>query len=881
MDPKFLTPLALALAAPLAAPRAQTVIGKSPTTDGCNVARPGLWPALDKQVFTGASSHGVGSVFKSGPVYSLRFVGDETIEYQIDVSDPEVATGVVRVYEVSSGSYPLHLGGPGFLTAAGHYKGVKWLTGTAALVSESMTARDVILEYEDHVEGVHRRRHTYTLVGKTLRVRIQALDENLSALSNYSGVVTGGTAHTKNPKVIQIQGGLAIPLIHFRSGPDHYYVATQLDQFQSNASNWLLPVGKDIVPGPDSIDFGYSTQGQYYPLTDGFLAAPLDDTINLVVSSTINDTFVTSTAEISPYRAAMTGKTVVLLAGGETTLTSYGILLNLFEEWGLDNLAAYSFSWWSSSDNGDSTFYPAADEVGYVGLHGIARNNGVLLGEYTMFWKNYISSPHFSYLDHPLDSVGLPKGTNLAESARLAHALRETSLIKKGYDSRLVFQDVMTYASPSRGVGTDDVDQNAASPWAKTLRQACFDRKVWLSAMRDLMDGPLLGEASIATQSSNMEALWLGYVDGVQRTINTDSGKESIALTSGDPLAPTRWPVIPDYELRVFARKQANHGNGFYHRFFSWADTHLFGSLPEIMSLPLPESAMDRYRVYEVTYGHASFFATNGPFDGGASHLRFADMIKEYYLMNALQRLYLESPVVSIRYLDGGLLKTFDQMLADTGTLDAFVDPQIVLGFDNGLEIWVNHGSVSWVPHIPGSSFAIPEDGFYAHQPSTGFVAFSGAPGLYASARFDYCYAPNEYEFFDGRNSYTGYGNLVTTNNKMLVKNFARDLTVRENDHGGIETTVGTPPTLVRVRLELVAKSLLPGQRTSIQAQAEYSNGAVADVTSFLVWTSSNKDVASVTPSGVVTARCPGTATFSALDFEGLLVDPVDLSVVQ
>ncbi len=49
-------------------------------------------------VHTGSTSPGVVTVTQAAGVYTLRFVGDETISYQVDTTDPSVAKGTIRVY---------------------------------------------------------------------------------------------------------------------------------------------------------------------------------------------------------------------------------------------------------------------------------------------------------------------------------------------------------------------------------------------------------------------------------------------------------------------------------------------------------------------------------------------------------------------------------------------------------------------------------------------------------------------------------------------------------------------------------------------------------------------------------------------------------------
>jgi len=105
----------------------------------------------------GAEAVGSVSVSKQGSEWVLRFVGDETIEYRIDTSDPDVLGGVVTVYEASSDSYPVSGAGPGYRHPGGALSPPGLLTGTATLVAEEQLPNGVALEYRDDLRM--RRTH--------------------------------------------------------------------------------------------------------------------------------------------------------------------------------------------------------------------------------------------------------------------------------------------------------------------------------------------------------------------------------------------------------------------------------------------------------------------------------------------------------------------------------------------------------------------------------------------------------------------------------------------------------------------------------------------------------------------------------------------------
>ena len=72
-----------------------------------------------------------------------------------------------------------------------------------------------------------------------------------------------------------------------------------------------------------------------------------------------------------------------------------------------------------------------------------------------------------------------------------------------------------------------------------------------------------------------------------------------------------------------------------------------------------------------------------------------------------------------------GTLRPFEEILFATETLDTFREAQIKITWANGLELYVNHATSAWTRTIQSITYTIPEDGFVAVQPSSGFVSFS------------------------------------------------------------------------------------------------------------------------------------------------------------
>lgn len=854
-------------------------------------------PANDRLTLLGEFVDGRVTVEKVGTVYALKFRGDgDGSEYQIDIGHTDVQRGMLRIWERYSDCFPMTAGGPTFRGSNGAGFLPINLAPTATLTDHYINGKSVVLEYTDNVpsSGVHHRRHTLALKGKVLSVTVEDLDQSLVYNGNYSGLYIGPTTGTEDVRTIPMQGALSTPVFMFQNGPHHHFFGGILDVFQSNASDFLLPDVALLTQGGSSINYTMHTSGRHYPTTAGQLSAPMKDTWRFAISRKLEDVLMTPTQSPSPYRELLEHRTIVLLLERTTPWSNYQSHLTQFAAWGMDDIAAYTFDYWSSSaddppalQNQGPDWYPAKDPNNFTALGAAARNLGMPLGVYTSFAAMPTTAPgwvydpaHIARSDTGAFNLSTQNSTPLvAITASGIHARREAQLIKQNYDLSAAYLDIQSYASPSHGADGDHIDQLAGSPWAKSIRQGLIDQKLWMRDMTDILEGPMLGEGSIATFASNREWLFAGYCDSVQRVINTGNYKKASQQNLNDPYSPTLWPVIPEFELRVMAPLQANHGNGFYDRFFSRSDTGMTNQTTGLPNYPLSRAAHDRYRIYEITYGHTTFFMTAGAFNTAGNMNTYADMIREYYLGRALQSLYLDSPVRSIHYLHNGALSSFEQVFSQTESIDTFRHPKLRITYTNGLEIYLNHSSTGWNVTSGGVPLTLPEDGWAAYQPSSGFKAFSGlAPGTFGQ-RIDYCFAPGEYEFFDGRGNVSGYGNINTGSAKRIkVDNFARGLTVHEPSPNVIQVINGVAPVVASIEIK-GDPNVGVGDRVALKAIAHFTNGAFRNVTTLVDWSSLNQGVATINNGAALVALTPGQATITTSSFQGFAPPPFVVTV--
>ncbi len=848
-------------------------------------------PVNERLTFTGASVPGATAVTFNNGVYSFQYSGDENLTYTLDLNDPKVKGGRLSFKELTSDSIPLDGAGVIYHDLGGLYWFPNDLYSKTSLVGHYSLGTAVVIDYSLVFNGVHPYRVIVGLVQKQLLVRVIDPTGNLSNLNNFSGFYFGQTSKVETPRVIHMQGAVAEPIVLFRNGSLHFFTANMLDMFQSNASDYGIVDAFHPEAGADWIKLYYDTIAQYKPGSNGLLAAPLDDTFIVIVTSKIKDALLTSTAPPSPYHLMLS--TRMFFDAPEKVWSYYSGMFDLYESLGMNNLAGYFFNWSAggidspAGTNVGPDWAPALDQANFQAMLAKGTSKGALLGAYSSFnclppgAPPSVADPanlvkdafgnlkYYQQLGFPLLSVEASAVFAASESSKM-HALGMNA----------AYLDIHTYGTISKGPDGDHLDQQASTLYSKSNRRAFVAQKNWFESLRSTMQGPLMGEGSIATQNTNMEFLWHGYVDSVQRVINTGSGKQALDMATNSPDTPSNWPIIPEYEWRVAASRQVNHGNGFYERFFNAGDGSTIVNSSKQIITPLSQEARDLYNAMAIVYGHAGFIETNGTQTPGAEgYVTHAAAADTYFMTNALQAFYFLVPVAQIYYYYQGSFKTFEQVVFKTENTDAFRHIPILVVFKNGMHLYVNSGGGALSVTENNVTYSLPgKTGWLAYCP--GFItAFSAIPPTTGGKRIDYCNATGQYEYFNGRGAVTGYGSLSNPNKTIQYKVFSSNLTVTQDASGDLQPVLGAAPTLVQVDLVAPEVSTKVDGRLGVLAIGSYSNNSFRDLTTLVKWTSSNPLVATVNSSGVVEARGTGIVTIGATAPGSVLVNPVTITI--
>lgn len=232
------------------------------------------------------------------------------------------------------------------------------------------------------------------------------------------------------------------------------------------------------------------------------------------------------------------------------------------------------------------------------------------------------------------------------------------------------------------------IDLDARHPASRTMAAALRHCQALFQYLKALHGGPLIGEGGEGP--GRFDTYYAGVVDGFERPLD--------GRASG--------PVIVDYELTRVQPVMANHGVGYYGRFFN----EIHGEQP----IDPERVSWDLYRATEIAFAHAGFLSTAqvpapplGPWVPLGS---MREAFTEYFLMRAVQERLMLTPVQRIEYHHA------DERLDLAGALRAGIDlaqPQLRIEYERGLTVFVNrHARLEWPIRWEGQSYVLPPSGW-------------------------------------------------------------------------------------------------------------------------------------------------------------------------
>jgi hypothetical protein len=244
-------------------------------------------------------------------------------------------------------------------------------------------------------------------------------------------------------------------------------------------------------------------------------------------------------------------------------------------------------------------------------------------------------------------------------------------------------------AYPWPGAESNVLDHGVMTGHSTTIGDAIRAYMRFFAGLQSAV-GPVFATGSYGAWAAGYDSFYAGYLDGVWRSLSTGS-----ADVPGDA-----YLVVPDYELEVFRPRAVAYGMGPYEQFF--------GSLPPG---PLSEQQLDALRATTLAYGHAGGWAASGR-AGSSERLPPAEQVKDYFVMQALQRRYLAETTAAVAYVDSaGVARDLGEALASDVDL---AGPRLRIDYGDSLVLWINHSRQEWTVESGGKAYELPPQGYLA-----------------------------------------------------------------------------------------------------------------------------------------------------------------------
>jgi len=740
--------------------------------------------------------------------------GPDVTEYEIPLNLTAVQRGVIEIRETQSGYWPVRQGGftykqGGNPTVLG--PSVFQNLGTHTLTGHGITGGTVWMEFQDvmPVTGggnvTLRRRHEYTLVGRSLQVHARSLQAVETVENTYAGFVLGivqtPSGTSRQPIRIPYMDQIGVTLLN-----NQLFVSTFIDLFRSSAQTHS-PASFNPINGTN---FQYTEIMAKEALSDG-TTVPINETGWVTLSSTVRDCFVDSSAGRSPQADAFKDLIGIAFSGEATTTDAYArdrANVERLVGWGFQDVLAWKVHWMNFGQNRRATTHVPANPNGgtdsqfFFAIRSMVIN-GWRAALYTDFFsldqaQGFDNNPQYSEtpgneknfgdgvklannayrlgfgiaIDLLNQSAGLYNTRLLSPKRSILHFEREGEEMVSRYLVNANYFDVMTIAPPdlvntagnqNKGV----ISQDARSVNDRTVGEAINSYKNLFRRASEIVDGPVVSEGSFFDPKLRFDTYYMGYVDGIWRTL----------ATGGPPVDPqfagSNAAIIPDFEINVVRPKMPGlFGMGQYTRFFPQD--------PIGVGFPISDEAVDELRATQMSYGHNGYLMTVSADQNGLDFLTWAQQIKEYYTMRGLHDEMNAATGAVVSYRAGAFGSPWGNL--DTklkqGGFD-FTKPVIRTQWDNGLLMIMNNSS----DLIIELGFIIPPNGWFILNPFTGYVNVNiWHPFTYTPVQFTQTV---DYVMADG-GGIDNFFPIIGFTSNLRVQRFDTGLSLTEELNGNI-----------------------------------------------------------------------------------------------
>jgi hypothetical protein len=581
----------------------------------------------------------------------------------------DVRKGIVRVREVLTNSYPLYVAGVQYRNIGQNEIGfweliTQWEISQTANVEffHAINSNNIVsLSYVDQVYGkTLQKQFDFEIKGKTLIIRVFAVNPDPSHDGNYAGFWFTRSENTPNAKHIQLTYSETAPIVMAGPQGDRFFYSTYFDWARSGSNG---PPGESFYSSSGtshSANYNpYYIPGELDPQTNSRVYTPLNETLYVTVSRNLEDTVMKINSNPSLWRDDLNSRPVLDVWRLTHPSGPFPYILNnsmfdrtktfveLLEIYGLKDYL-FLFHWWAAGGTSPGfnanpptdcfseypRSYPVIENPWEGGfnqfkllINSVKRTNS-LIAFHQDVGDMFQGSPQWNQSFLSLDPRGKTMRTwinpdcvgfdrlglglqpySIATDKMGAYARQEAFLMKRDYNPTALFLDVTTKLwSGVFGNGLEYepgvrfIDYSYKNSNSRTFAQAIQNIKNMNNLMRNEINGPLFGEGAGGSSYDRMIA---GYTDGVEAEISFEKKNT---------------PVFPEFELRSVKPLMANHGMGYLNRYE--VGPFLVPEQPEATinigqnpvtvifngnPVTIPPFDFDRYNADTFIYGHTGF----------------------------------------------------------------------------------------------------------------------------------------------------------------------------------------------------------------------------------------------------------------------------------
>ena len=302
----------------------------------------------------------------------------------------------------------------------------------------------------------------------------------------------------------------------------------------------------------------------------------------------------------SPHRSRLADRIVLDVWGG--SFASIAAKLSQLADAGVDRAVALVHVWQRSGyDNALPAHIPANAALGgdeaMRELVATGRRLGIPVALHENYVDYYPNYDDYDERDVALDSEGRPvKAWYNPSTGIQSFAVKPTAILRLAstqspeihtrYGTEACYLDVHSAVPP-----WFHVDFRAGEPGAGTFRRVWDAHRELFAYERATHGGPVFGEGA-------NHWYWSGCLDGVEAQFGWDP--ETGASVHQGMTAP----LAVDFDLLRIHPLQANHGMGYYERW--WPE-----GFEAKLAGPPPMAVLDQYRMQEIAFGHAGFLGSS------------------------------------------------------------------------------------------------------------------------------------------------------------------------------------------------------------------------------------------------------------------------------